>query len=177
MNPVDLLKLQAEMAYTQLQDALKGVTQSEAYARLESADDDYLHSDGSIYGQALHIASGAMMYGSCAFRNQEITYRDVAAKLDEFEPDWEATLKFLGEAHRYFMASWADLRPEDLEKEFGTIWGKQWPAWKIIETVNQHNAYHAGQIAAIRYATIGSDAIPESYAEDIRKYCPELPSW
>lgn len=43
--------------------------------------------------------------------------------------------------------------------------------------ITHHDSYHAGQIVVIRYATTPSPHPPLSVAEDIRKYCAELPTW
>ena len=177
MTVVDLLKKDAEMVYKELLGALDGVTEGQSWTVLPPAADDYLHSDGSIHGTTLHIAVGKMSYGSIGFRNSEIRFRDLADRLEAFEPSWEAARTFLQEAHEYWTASWADLKDEDLEALHPRHTGEEWPAWKLITTVIQHDAYHAGQIALIRYATVATDVKPPSQAEDIRTYCKDLPDW
>lgn len=177
MNPVDLLKHQSELAFADLLEALDSVTQGQAWAVLPQGGPDYLHSDGSIHGITLHVATCKIMYGSDAFRNREKRWRDIAVQVETFEPNWKAALDYLHESQRYWMESWASLAEGDLEKEVPHFSGKHWPAWKIICMMIHHDAYHAGQIAVLRYAVGESSQPPPSVAEDIRKYCSELPSW
>lgn len=177
MTAVDLLKLQADFAFTQLKANLEGVTQDRAWATVKPAGDDYLHTDGSVQGVVLHIAGGKFIYGSVGFRNSEIRWRDVAERMDAFEPSWEAALAYLDEAHAYWLSTWANLDDEDLTKEIPRFSGNLWPAWRIIQTVIDHDSYHAGQIPVILFATSGSDSPPPTTASDIRQYCRELPSW
>ena len=74
------------------------------------------------------------------------------------------------------MASWADI--EDLETMRPTNWKVgECPAWKIIQTMNQHDAYHAGQIAVLRYGCPPSNVPPVSEADDVRKYCRDSAHW
>jgi uncharacterized damage-inducible protein DinB len=174
---VEQLKRQAEYAYSQLLEVLEGVTEGQAWARLPQVTSEYLHTDGSIYGITLHIASVKRLYGSCAFRDNEIRWRDCIADLEKFEPSWTAVLDYLAEGHRYWMSTWADLQDEDLEREVKTFRHTLTPTWKIIAIMNHHDAYHAGQIPVIRYAIGESTEPPLSVAEDIRQCCSDLPSW
>ena len=177
MKSVDVLKAAADLAFKELTTALEGVTEAESWAVLQPAADDYLHSDGSVHGITLHIATCKMLYGSCAFRNLEIRWRDLADEVEKFEPSWPTAMEYLSKAQKYWLDTWADLTDDDLDREFPRFRGELWPAWKLIETVIQHDVYHSGQIALIRYATQGSSTPPPSVAEDIRKYCADLPSW
>lgn len=175
MNAVQLARTQADGAYRSLLEALDGVSEGQAWAVLPNLGPDYLHTDASIQGTTLHIATCKFIYGSCAFRNTEIRWRDLAARLDEFEPSWAAARAYLDEAHAYWMASWEHL--EDIEAEVPRFSGELWPAWKIIHTVTHHDGWHGGQIAMLRYGVAESNDPPPSSADDIRKYCAELPSW
>ena len=177
MTAVELLKAEAELAYADLLTALDGVTEAQAWAILPNNGPDYLHTDASIHGIALHVASCKFMYGSIAFRDTEIRWRECADRIETFEPSWVPALTYLEESQKYWMSSWANLADSQLEDEYPHFSGKTWPAWKLIWTVTQHDVYHAGQIAVIRYGIGESDKPPLSVAEDIRKYCAELVSW
>ena len=177
MTAVELLLHASENAYSELQTSIKDLTEFESWDVLESADEDYLHSDGSIHGILLHVATCKFVFGSVGFRNSEIRWRDVAERLDAFEPSWSDALDYLAEAHDYWLSCWSNLKDSDLDLERPHFRGKSWPTWKILDTVTHHDMYHAGQIAVIRYATKGSDVRPPSVAEDIRKYCADLPTW
>lgn len=179
MQAVQVLRNEAEMAYADLRELLDGVSEKKSWAVIPGCGDDneYLHTDGTIHGIILHIATCKMMYASLAFRKGEIRWRDCAERLDAFEPSWDAALAYLDEAQHYWMNSWQSLEDADLEREVLHFSGKQWPTWKIIRMQNYHDAYHGGQIAVLRYAVRETDTYPPSSAEDIRKYCASLPNW
>lgn len=177
MTVVDLLKSDAEFGYSELRKTLEDIAEAHTWAKLPPAEDDYLHSDGSIYGIALHTATCKRAYGSICFRNTELRWRDVADEVEKFEFSWSATLEYLDLAHRYWMESWADLTDDRLEEMRPTNFKSDWPAWKLIRLMNHHDSYHAGQIAVIRYATKAAGAHPGSQAEDIRKYCSDSVHW
>lgn len=177
MTAVELLRAESELAYADLLTALDGVTEGQAWAILPNLGPDYLHTDASIHGIALHIASCKFMYGSIGFRETEIRWRECADRIESFEPSWAPALSYLEESQKYWLASWEKLPDSQLEEERPHFSGKTWPTWKLIRMVTYHDAYHAGQIAVLRYGIGESDKPPLSVAEDIRKYCAELPSW
>lgn len=176
MTAFELLKSDAEYGFHALMEALEGVTQGQAWAVLPNLGPDYLHSDGSIHGIALHVATVRWAYGSICFRDAEIRWRDTADQIEAFEPSWPAALDYLERGHRYWMESWSQLT--DLEEIRPTNWASgDCSAWKIIQTMNQHDSYHAGQIAMLRYGCPESEIKPPSVAEDIRKYCRDSKWW
>ncbi|HWP32096.1 MAG TPA: DinB family protein [Fimbriimonadales bacterium] len=177
MNAIDTLLRAAEYSYSELLEALDGVSEKLSWAVLPQGGADYLHSDGSIHGIVLHIATCKIMYASAAFRNAEILWRDCAKRVETFEPNWKAALDYLAEAHQYWVSSWENLKDDDLDVERIHTSGNPRPTWKIIYTVIQHDSYHAGQIAMLRYALTETDKHPPSVAEDIRKYCANEPFW
>lgn len=177
MTAVELLRLQSAAAYSELRNAIQDLTEQQAWAILPPAADDYLNTDGSVQGMVLHVATGKFMYAGAAFRPGEIRWRDLAARLDEFEPSWAAAADYLEEAQAYWLDAWSGLSDSDLSVERGHFSGSNWPTWKIIHTVTAHDSYHAGQVAVIRYATANAEVPPPRYAEDIRTYCRDLPTW
>jgi len=144
---------------------------------MPQVSEEYLHTDGSIHGTVLHVATGKIMYGSAGFKGLEIRWRDLAEEIESFEPSWTAAQEYLKAAHRYWMESWAHLTDEDLLRDVQRPQGNRKPAWEIVHTVLDHDAYHAGQVAVFRFASNTSTTAPPSVAEDIRKYCAELPTW
>lgn len=177
MTALDLLKAGAEHGHNEMKTALDGVSEGHAWSRLPAAEDDYLHSDGSVYGIAMHVASCKRAYASICFRNTELRWRDVADEIEKFEFSWSAAMEYLESSHQYWMESWADLTHERLEEMRPTNFKTDWPAWKLIQMVNHHDSYHAGQIAVIRYGVKATTEHPESQAEDIRKYCADSKHW
>ncbi len=177
MKAVELLRLEAEMAHTDLLEVLAGVTQKQSWAVLPKNGSDYLNTDGSIHGVTLHIACCKQLYGSMAFRNGEVRWRDCAERMDKFEPSWPAAMEYMAESQAYWMQTWESLADEDLEKKVTHFSGRLWPTWKIIRMVTYHDAYHTGQIAVFRYGSPESVIAPPSCAADLRNCCPGLPSW
>lgn len=177
MTTVEHLRLNAEFAFSEFMTALDGVTQGQAWSVLPQGGPDFIHSDGSIHGVVLHVATCKFAYGSIGFRNSEIRWRDMAEKVETFEPDWASALDYLREAQAYWMDCWSGLTDSDLQTEIPHFSGKMWSTWRILQMVTHHDSYHGGQIALLRYAVGESTTPPPSVAEDIRKYCVDLPSW
>lgn len=177
MTRIEAYRQDAEYAFGELIQSLEGLTQEQAWAVLPPAEDEYLHTDGSIQGVVLHIASGKWVYGSISFRNTEIRWRDAADQIEIFEPSWTGALDYLTQGHAYWMASWATLTEEELDRDVPTNFATDRPAGQMIQMMNHHDSYHAGQIAILRYATGLATEPPPSYAEDIRKYCRESKHW
>jgi uncharacterized damage-inducible protein DinB len=177
MTAVELLKSDAAYGFSEFMKALEGITEKQAWAVLPPVGEEYLHTDGSIHGIVLHCAGVKFMYGSICFRNTEMRWRDLANQIEAFEPSWEAALDYLARSHEYWLASWAHLTDSDLETMVPTNFKQDWPAWKIIRMMSQHDSYHAGQIAVLRYASLESELKPPSCAEDVRTYCRESVHW
>lgn len=177
MRSVEILREQGILTFTELRRAAQEVDEPTAWGRLPAAGEEYLHTDGSIQGIVLHTATSKVMYASQAFRDLEVRWRDIADRVAGFEPSWAAALDYLDEAQAYWLAAWQDLTDDALDREVVHFSGAAWPAWKIIATIVAHDAYHAGQVAMLRYAVTPSPDPPESVAEDIRTHCSGLPGW
>ncbi|SRR5581483_594521 len=172
-----LLRRQADAAFEEFMASIEGVDEAISRLSLPHNTDDYLHSDGTIYGIVLHVAVCKKMYGSVAFRSSEIRWRDCEAELRAFEPEWQPALDYLRGAHAYWLECWRDLNDGDLEKEVKHFRGRMIPCWRLIDIIIRHDAYHAGQIAAVRYAGVQTGLIPASSADDIALHCRELPDY
>jgi len=177
VRSIELLRADAESAFAGLRETLADVSEGHAWARLPEGGRDFLHTDASIQGIVLHVAAGKRMYGGVGFGGTTARWRDVAAQMDAFEPDWNAALLYLDASHRAWMDAWAGLRDEELDGPRPRPQGDAWPAWRILQTVSHHDSYHAGQIAVLRYAVGESGVPPPRYGDDIRQYCAELPHW
>lgn len=177
MTRVEAYRRDAEYAFRELLKAVEGLTERHSWAMLPPGADDYLHTDGSIHGVVLHLASVKWAYGSICFRNSEIRWRDIADHIEAFEPSWQGALDYLKEGQEYWMLGWATLTEGHLDNIVPTNYKEDLPAWRMIQIMNHHDAYHAGQIAVIRYATVETDTHPMSQAEDIRQHCRESKHW
>ena len=175
MTPVELLKRDADYGWKELSVALEGVSEGQAWAILPNGGSEYLHTDSSIFGITLHVACSKYMNGSVSFRNCEHRWRQLAERIAGFEPNWDQAVDFLRQGQKYWMDTWAVLK--DIEEILPTATHGKQPAWRIIQMMNQHDAYHAGQIAILRYAIGETHDKPTSVVADIHQHCRELIAW
>jgi uncharacterized damage-inducible protein DinB len=177
MTKVELLKADATYGFKQFTDAIDGVTEAQAWAVLPNLGSDYLHTDGSIHAIVHHVAGCKRVKASIMFGKSLYRWRDLYEDVQKFEPNWERAVEFLHESHRIWMDAWADLSDDQLDEMRPTDWGSDRLITEILRITSQHDAYHAGQIAVLRYAIGESTEKPPSIAEDILKYCRDLPHW
>lgn len=174
----DALRMSGERCFKQMRLALDGLTAPMVYGvPTQVGGDEYLHTDGSIYGIALHAATCKLVYASIAFRGTEIRWRDCADELESFEPDWEKTMKFIERAHLYWMDSWRELSDAQLLEICPTNYAKDMPAIEWIDIVHHHDSYHAGQIGLLRASKLEPRDKPELIADDIRQHCRDSKHW
>jgi uncharacterized damage-inducible protein DinB len=170
MKSIDLLRLQAEQAYRELIDTLQEISEGHAWAVAPQEGCGYLHTSGSILEIVQHIATCKVMYGSAAFRDTAVRWSDCAAQLDALGADWQQNLAYLQESHEAWLNGWSTLSDEELARLRPTNWGEQWPTWRIITTISQHDSYHAGQIALLHASLPAASVPPPSHADAIREY-------
>ena len=159
MSPRDLLINQSQASYKELLDSLDGVSEALSWAAPKVNEGDYLHTEG-ILSAVIHVAGCKVMYGSAAFRDLELRWRDVKARIDPFWPSLDGAKAYLQESQEYWLSTWAD--ETDFERTVKTNWNADWPAWKVIWMVTHHDAYHAGQIQMLRSTLKPSDMPPPS---------------
>ncbi|MBL8048025.1 MAG: hypothetical protein JNJ45_05030 [Chthonomonas sp.] len=165
----------ANLAWSTFLESIEGLSEPLAWAAVELQPEQYLHSEGSILSQIAHVANGKIIYGSVAFRNTEVRWRELSPKVDSLWPNLEAVVGWLHEAHTYWMSSWADV--EDFEADHLRFDGSLVPAWKLIATVTNHDHYHAGQIQLQRSILAPSSTPPAPEGDLWETYCKDFPSW
>ena len=175
MECAELLKLQAEAAFNDFLQSVEGVTQEQAWAKAELRPGEYLHTEGSILSQVAHVAGCRFMYASAGYKDLEIRWRDVVARMESFWPDWEAAKEWLKESYSYWLDAWG--RETDFERMVEIPQGRSIPSWKAIWIVTNHDGYHAGQIQILRATLAPTFEPPPSESEDWKKYCKPLPTW
>jgi hypothetical protein len=168
---------EAALAYSQLLVALEGIDEGMSWATPELQPGTYLHTNGSIIGIVQHIALCKFIFGSCAFRNLEVRWRDGFDRLEAIGTSWTGTVAYLAEAHEYWMSTWFDLEDEDLAGERMRFSGDLWPAWKLIATVTQHDVYHGGQISLLGSLLAPVSTPPDLKLDEERTIVMSLPSW
>lgn len=87
MKAIELLRREAGQEFKDLLVALDGIEQELSWAVAPLKPDEYLHNNGSILGIVQHVASCKFMYGSAAFRNLDVRWRHVVARLEEIGAD------------------------------------------------------------------------------------------
>lgn len=177
MTKIEVLRGDAEYAFSEFMQSIEGVTEAQAWAALPNLGPDYLHSDGSIHGLVHHVAGGKKINGSVCFRDCEFRWRDIYADAQRLEPSWEKAVEYLKECHRYWMDSWADMTDDRLDEMRPTNWKTDRTVLDILRVIIHHDTHHTGQIAVIRYGAPESTIPPPSVADDILKYCRDLPNW
>jgi uncharacterized damage-inducible protein DinB len=175
MDVATLLKNEAAESYRELQKSFEGISQEQSWAAAVPREGEYLHTEGSILSVVLHIAGVKMMYGSIAFRGTEIRWRDILERVDEVGSDWAKALAFLDESHRYWVDSWAG--EQDFDRMVPTNYGVEWPAWKMIWLMQQHDSYHAGQISMIQVLVEPTSVAPPSERELWVPHLKDSPYW
>src|SRR5579862_3686602 len=127
MRCVEVMRLEADLAYEALESACAGISELVAWATIGVQEGEYLHTNGSIIGIVQHIAVCKVMYGSTGFRKTEVRWRDAIARIEAIGTSWKGSRDYLAEAHRYWLDSWSDL--EDPSAEFPHFRGSLMPAW------------------------------------------------
>jgi len=177
MDAKALLELIAKRNFEDLCETTSTVEEAVSWAVVPLKEGEYLNTDGAILSMVQHVACCKRMYASAAFMDGEVRWRDCADRYDAIGSDWAKTVEDLRDAQRYWLASWNGLTAEDLEGIRLSIRGKELPAWRIINAMAQHDAYHAGQIEILKVTLQPSETPPPSMGDDIRKYCRDLPNW
>jgi hypothetical protein len=165
----------SNLAWGEMCESIKGLSEGLAWAPIELQPGEYLHTEGSILSQIAHVANGKIIYGSVGFRETEVRWRELSPKIDSLWPNLDAVVGWLHEAHAYWMNSWAEV--DDLEAERPRFNGALIPGWKLIATVMNHDHYHAGQIQMQRAILAPSTTPPPPEGALWEGYCKEFPCW
>ncbi len=169
-----LIKL-SDLAWETIRESIAGLSEELSWALVDLQPGEYLHSEGSILSQIAHVANGKIIYGSVGFRDTEVRWRELSPKIDSLWPNLDAVVGWLGEAHEYWINSWADV--EDLDAERPRFDGSPVPGWKLIATVMNHDHYHAGQIHLQRAILAPTSTPPPPEGALWEKHCKDFPCW
>ncbi|HEY3331074.1 MAG TPA: hypothetical protein VGK19_13690 [Capsulimonadaceae bacterium] len=160
-----LMRLDADLAWRELLDALDGLDERQAWAlpRMHGTGD--LATRGSIIEIVQHLAVCKFMYASSAFHASQYGWDDCFARIREMGSDWKANLEYLHEAQGYWMSSWSHMDDDDMVAPRMTNWGAQWPTWRIVSTISHHDSYHAGQVTLLRAVLAPTDTPCPTHAD------------
>jgi hypothetical protein len=163
MSRARLLLRQMDEVYGRLRERVEGLTDAEYFwepvdgcwtVRPDGAGGwvaDYAEPDPepapftTIGWRLVHLADCKVMYHEWAFGERRLTFPDLAA------PGTAAgAVERLEEGQRRLRAALAGLADDELDGPRWTNWGEQWPAWRILWTMIDHDAHHGGEIACLR---------------------------
>ena len=108
----------------------------------------------TIGWRLVHIADCKVMYHEWAFGRRELTFPDLVAP-----PTAAGAIARLAEGQRLLRTAAQGLGDDELDALRWTNWGEQWPAWRILWTMIDHDAHHGAEIGCLRdlyRATAGS---------------------
>ena len=116
----------------------------------------------SIRTTTLHVGMFKYIYPNHAFRDASIGYADPPAIPPKERLATPATATaWLKEAHAYLIEAMDEL-PDDqeLDRPRKAHWGQMAPTLLLIDTMFEHDLYHAGEINKTRALLQGDDGKP-----------------
>jgi len=174
VSRVGLLLAQMDEVYGRLWQRLEGLTDQEYFwepvagcwtiHRDESGAwiHDYVDPDPepapftTIGWRLVHLAECKLMYHEWGFGERKLTWPDLVAP----STTADATTA-LQEGQRLLRADLEGLDDHELDAPRWTNWGEQWPAWRILWTMIDHDAHHGAEIGCLRdlyRVTAGADS-------------------
>ncbi len=112
--------------------------------------------DRSIAGVIWHAGSAKFLWHSHAFGDGSITWGHPLTAQSHARTIDEA-LPWIREGHRLFVEGVASLSDGDLPTMRRVHWGEQFPASFVINSIMQHDLFHAGEINHLRALMQGND--------------------
>ena len=113
----------------------------------------------SIRRMTLHVGWAKYIYANHSCRDSSMAYVDPAANPPKDRLATPATATdWLREAHAYLIETIDEL-PDDaeLEQPRKAHWGEMVPTLLLIDTMHEHDVYHAGEINKTRATLQGDD--------------------
>jgi hypothetical protein len=115
----------------------------------------------SIAQIAEHVGDCKFMYGNHAFGDGKMTWAEYSPRWESLPPKDEM-ISWLREGHKYFRGLVAALENDyELMTPRKANWGEEYPTRWLIQTIIEHDLYHAGEINHIRGLAEGTDAWPK----------------
>jgi uncharacterized damage-inducible protein DinB len=163
MSRVGLLLAQMDEVYARLWRRLKGLTDAEYFWQpvpgcwtihrdqsgawvADYADPDPEPAPFTTIGWRLvHLADCKLMYHEWAFGQRRLTFAELAAPATA-----AGAVARLEEGQRLLRADLEGLSDDGLDAPRWTNWGAQWPTWRILWTMIDHDAHHGGEIGCLR---------------------------
>jgi uncharacterized damage-inducible protein DinB len=99
----------------------------------------------TIAWRLVHIAECKVMYHEYAFGRGRLTWPEI----DSAHTAAAATAE-LERGQALLVNALAGLTDADLDAGRMTNWGEEWPTWRILWTMIDHDLHHGGEIGALR---------------------------
>jgi hypothetical protein len=99
----------------------------------------------TIGWRLVHVAECKLMYHEYAFGAGRLTWPD----LDSPHTAGDAVAA-LEHGQELLVGDLDGLADADLDRPVDTNWGEQWPIWRILWTLVDHDLHHGGEIGALR---------------------------
>jgi hypothetical protein len=100
----------------------------------------------------VHVALCKVMYENHAFGDPSLDWEKArkAVALPHPVDEPGPLIASLDAAQERLRAALLGLADADLDTMVYTNWGEQWPAWRIFNSMIQHDIWHGGQIRTLR---------------------------
>jgi len=92
-----------------------------------------------------HVAECKVMYHEYAFGPGRLTFPDIDSAHTA-----QSAIELLERGQALLVEDLASLDDADLQRARLTNWGEEWPTWRILWTLIQHDVQHGGEIGALR---------------------------
>lgn len=92
-----------------------------------------------------HLADCKIMYHEWAFGPRRMTFPDLPGPRCAAE-----AVERLDSGHDLLRRDLNGLTDADLDYPRLTNWGEQWPTWRIVWTMIDHDGHHGGEIGCLR---------------------------
>jgi DinB superfamily len=99
----------------------------------------------TIAWRLVHVAECKLMYHEYAFGEATLTWPD----LDSPHTAADAIVA-LEDGQALLVRDLASLHDADLDRTVMTNWGDEWPAWRILWTMINHDLHHGAEIGVLR---------------------------
>jgi uncharacterized damage-inducible protein DinB len=163
VSRVGLLLTEMGDAYTRLRRRLDGLTDEEYF--WEPVDDCWtIHRDQSgawiadyaepdpepapfttVGWRLVHIADCKLIYHEWAFGERRLTFPDL------MPPGTAAgAVERLEQGQQLLRVALESLTEASLDEPHWTNWGEQWPAWRILWTMIEHDVHHGAELGCLR---------------------------
>ena len=176
-SATQLLAIQMDEAYRFVQDRVQDLTDEEFFCEpvpecwtVRPGADGRWHADyaepdpdppplTTIAWRLVHLAECKVMYHEYAFGPGRLIWPEI----DSAHTAADAITE-LERGQRLLVETLGGLTDVDLDAGRMTNWGEEWPTWKVLWTMIDHDLHHGGEIGALRdlyrERTMTTDRVP-----------------